>query len=101
MDQCETLLAIAPEAVPSFLKSLNDVLSRITVHQLDAWFQFGVGLLKDNPESGIAFFKVESNTSESMLETLSSSLELERIKGDHSTILPGSFRGSSGNSQFQ
>ena len=81
LDQCETLLAIAPEAVPSFLKSLNDVLSRITVNQLDAWFQFGVGLLKDNPESGIAFFKVESNTSESMLETLSSSLELERIKG--------------------
>jgi nitric oxide reductase NorD protein len=81
LDLCETLLEIAPEAVPSFLKSLSDVLSRITVNQLDTWFQYGVGLLKDNPESGIAFFKVESNTSESMLETLSSSLELERIKG--------------------
>ena len=81
LDLCETLLAIAPEAVPSFLRSLNDVLSRITVNQLETWFQHGVGLLKDNPESGIAFFKVESNTSESMLETLSSSLELERIKG--------------------
>ena len=81
LDLCETLLAIAPEAVPSFLKSLGDVLNRITVNQLEAWFQHGVTLLKDNPESGIAFFKVESNTSESMLETLSSSLELERIKG--------------------
>ena len=81
LDLCETLLAIEPEAVPSFLKSLSDVLSRITVNQLETWFQHGVGLLKDNPESGIAFFKVESNTSESMLETLSSSLELERIKG--------------------
>ena len=37
--------------------------------------------MKDNPESGIAFFKVESSTSESMLETLSSSLELKRVKG--------------------
>ena len=81
LDLCETLLAIAPEAVPPFLKSLNDVLNRITVNQLETWFQYGVGLLKDNPESGIAFFKVESNTSESMLETLSSSLELERVKG--------------------
>ena len=81
LDLCETLLAISPEAVPPFLKSLNDVLNRITVNQLEAWFEHGMGLLKDNPESGIAFFKVESNTSESMLETLSSSLELERVKG--------------------
>jgi hypothetical protein len=81
LDLCETLLAVSPEAVPPFLKSLSDVLDRITVNQLDSWFQHGVGLLKDNPESGIAFFKVESNTSESLLETLSSSLELERVKG--------------------
>ncbi|HIM38103.1 MAG TPA: hypothetical protein EYM38_08825, partial [Dehalococcoidia bacterium] len=81
LDLCETLLAVSPEAVPPFLKSLDDVLNRITVNQLDAWFQHGVGLLKDNPESGIAFFKIESNTSESILETLSSSLELDRVKG--------------------
>ena len=81
LDLCETLLAVCPEAVPPFLKSLSDVLNRITVSQLDSWFQQGIGLLKDNPESGIAFFKVESNTSESLLETLSSSLELERVKG--------------------
>ena len=81
LDLCETLLAISPEAVPPFLKSLSDVLNRITVSQLETWFQHGVGLLKDNPESGVAFFKVESNTSESMLETLSSSLELDRVKG--------------------
>ena len=81
LDLCETLLAISPEAVPPFLKSLNDVLGRITISQLDTWFTHGVDLLKDNPESGIAFFKVESNTSVSLLETLSSSLELERVKG--------------------
>ena len=81
LDLCETLLAVSPEAVPPFLKSLSDVLNRITVNQLDSWFQRGVALLRENPESGIAFFKVESNTSESMLETLSSSLELDRVKG--------------------
>ena len=81
LDLCEGLIAIHPEAVPPFLKSLDSVLNRITLSQLDTWFQSGMELLKENPESGIAFFKVESNTSESLLETLSSSLELGKIKG--------------------
>ena len=81
LDLCEGLLAVTPEAVPCFLKSLDGVMHRVTINQLDTWFHHGVQLLKDNPESGIAFFKVESNTSESLLETLSSSLELERVKG--------------------
>ena len=81
LDLGEALLAVSPEAVPPFLKSLGAVLNRITLNQLDTWFQHGVRLLKENPESGIAFFKIESNTSEELLETLSSSLELERIKG--------------------
>ena len=81
LDLSEGLLAISPDAVPPFLRSLNGVLNRITMNQLDIWFQQGVDLVKENPESGIAFFKVESNTSEGLLETLSSSLELDRVKG--------------------
>ena len=81
LDLCDALAAVSPEAVPPFLRSLPDVLNRITVSQLDAWYQHGLHLLQDNPESGIAFFRIESNTSEGMLETLSSSLELERVKG--------------------
>ena len=81
LDLSETLLAASPDSVPHFLRSLNDVLGRITINQLDTWFRHGLDLLKENPESGIAFFKVESNTSVSMLDTLSSSLELERVKG--------------------
>ncbi|MEC8856057.1 MAG: hypothetical protein VX664_01560, partial [Chloroflexota bacterium] len=80
LDLCDALVVITPDAVPPFLKSLDDVLNRITVSQLDTWFQHGAHLLQENPESGIAFFKIESNTSESMLETLSSSLELDRVK---------------------
>ena len=81
LDLCDGLAAVSPEAVPPFLRSLPDVLNRITVTQLDAWYQHGLHLLQENPESGIAFFRIESNTSEGMLETLSSSLELERVKG--------------------
>ena len=81
LDLCDALVVITPDAVPPFLRSLDNVLNRITVNQLDTWFQHGARLLQENPESGIAFFKIESNTSESMLETLSSSLELDRVKG--------------------
>ena len=81
LDLCETLLAASPQAVPAFLKSLNPVLSRLTLTQLDIWFQHGVRLLSENPDGGLAYFKVESNTSEQLLETLSSSLELDRVKG--------------------
>ena len=81
LDLCDGLLATTPDAVPPFLKSLDPVLNRITLPQLDQWYQQGVTLLNENPESGIAFFKIESNTSEAMLETLSSSLDLERVKG--------------------
>lgn len=81
LDLCETTHSIHPEAVPAFLKSLNVVLNRVTLNQLDIWFQEGIKLLKENPDGGLAFFKVESNTSEQLLETLSSSLELDRVKG--------------------
>jgi len=80
LDLCDALVVITPDAVPPFLRSLDDVLNRITVSQLDTWFQHGAHLLQENPESGIAFFKIESNTSEALLETLSSSLELDRVK---------------------
>ena len=81
LDLCETLLSVSPQAVPAFLKSLTTVLNRVTLNQMDAWFQQGVKLLEENPDGGLAYFKVESNTSEQLLETLSSSLELERVKG--------------------
>ena len=81
LDLCETLLTTSPDTVPAFLKSLNAILGRVTLNQLDIWFQSGLVLLKDNPDGGLAYFKVESNTSEQLLETLSSSLELDRVKG--------------------
>ena len=81
LDLAELLSTISSEAVPSFLKSLQAVLSRVTFTQMESWFEGGVNLLKENNEGGLAYFKIESNTSERILETLSSSMELERVKG--------------------
>ncbi len=81
LDLCDTLLPISPQAVHALLHSLDSVLSRITLAQLDTWFDRGVLLMKENPEGGLAYFKVESSTSEGVIEGLSSSLELDRVKG--------------------
>ena len=81
LDLCENMLAVSPVAVPAFLKSLNSVFERVSLNQLDLWFEQGMGLLKDNPDGGLAYFKIESNTSEQLLDTLSSSLDLDRVKG--------------------
>ncbi len=79
LDLCENMLPLCPEAVPAFLRSLPQVLERISSNQLPNWFQQGMQLLQENPEGGLAFFKLESVTAERVLESLSSSLELERV----------------------
>ena len=81
LDLCETLVEVEYDAVQPFLKSLEIVLAGITIIQLDQWFQTGLNLIKENKEAGLAFFKIESNTSESVLKTLSSSIDLDVIKG--------------------
>ena len=76
----EALLYVSPKAVPEFLKSCPAVLSRITVAQLESWFEEGVRILGENSDGGVAYFKVESARSEEVLEALSSGIELDRVK---------------------
>ena len=80
IDLAETLMGVSPQAVAPFLANLDMVLTRVTLNQLEIWFQRGMAVLKENPDGGIAYFKVESSTSENLLESLSSSMELERVK---------------------
>ncbi len=76
----ETLIERYPEAVPALMRSVPQLLGRVTLTQFETWFAEGVKLLQENPEGGLAFFKLESSTSEKLLETLSSSMELERVR---------------------
>ena len=63
-------MGVSPQAVPPFLANLDMVLTRVTMNQLEIWFQRGLDVLKENPDGGIAYFKVESSTSENLLESL-------------------------------
>ena len=76
----ESLLTESPAAVPEFIKSIPVALEKITVPQVDRWFEKGLELLKQNPEGGLAFFKIESTYSEQVIEALSSGVEFDRIK---------------------
>ena len=76
----ETLIGESPAAVPEFIKASAQVMDRLTMAQLERWFEEGVRLLKQNPDGGLAYFKIESAHAERMLEALSSGVEFEYIK---------------------
>ena len=76
----ESLMEVAPEAVPEFIKGCPHVLERVTMGQIDRWFEEGVRLLNQNKDAGVAYFKIESAHSEEVLEMLSSGVEFGRIK---------------------
>ncbi len=80
LDLSETLIQESPDAVPEFIKSSAQVMDRLSMNQLERWYEEGVNLLRQNPDGGLAYFKIESAHSEEMLESLSSGVEFDRIK---------------------
>ncbi len=76
----ERLIPESPQAVPEFIKSAAQVMDRLSIAQLERWYEEGVDLLRQNPDGGLAYFRIESAHSEAMLEALSSGVEFERIK---------------------
>ena len=80
MTYAESLLNVSPAAVPEFIKGCPVVLDRITMTQLERWYEEGVRVLEQNSEGGLAYFKIESSYSEEVLEALSSGVEFARVK---------------------
>jgi nitric oxide reductase activation protein len=80
LDFAEKLMVMFPQAVPELIKSSPKALDRVTMNQFARWYDQGVQLLHENPDGGLAFFKIESARSEAALETLSSGIEFTRVK---------------------
>ena len=80
LSMAEALLPYSQEAVAAFLHSGPGLLDKISRHQLGTWFEKGRDILQENVDGGLAYFRIESSTSEATLESLSSSVELERFK---------------------
>ena len=56
------------------------LLERVSIAQLEKWFEEGVRVLERNSDGGLAYFRVESAYSQEVLEALSSSVEFTRIR---------------------
>ena len=80
LNMAESLARINSSVVPDYIKSVPEVLRRVSINQLETWYETGIELLSTNPEGGIAFFKGESSRSEEVLEKLSMGVELSRVK---------------------
>ena len=80
MSLSESLLDSSPAAVPQFIKVCPRVLDRISMNQIERWFEEGLQILTHNSDAGLAYFKIESTRSEKVLETLSSGVEFDRVK---------------------
>ena len=76
----ERLYVVSPDSVSEFIKSCPSALERVTLGQLETWFEEGVRVLSENVDGGLAYFRVESSHSQQVLELLSSSVEFTRIK---------------------
>ena len=80
LDLSEALMIHSAAAVPEFIKACPLALEKVTMSQLEKWFSEGVGILEQNPDGGLAYFKIESARSEEVLENLSSGVEYGRIR---------------------
>ncbi|MFL2767923.1 MAG: nitric oxide reductase activation protein NorD [Dehalococcoidia bacterium] len=96
---CKDLSVKQPKVITGFLSVVPDILGKIDVSKIDEWYEEGIELLSTNADAGIAYFKLESLTSENSLNKISSSVEYESIKellqlycsalaGDDLEILP-------------
>ena len=70
----------SPESSSAFLTTGPRVLERVTFPQLVEWHARGMQLIGEKPEAAEAYFKNESTLSHEMLDALSSSVELDRVR---------------------
>ena len=66
--------------IPEFIKSSPGVLKKLSNPQFRNWYKDGLDIFLDNRDAGVAYFKIESLRSESIIESLASGIEFENIK---------------------
>ena len=70
----------SPEASSAFLTTGPRVLERVTFPQLIEWHSRGMQLVAEKPTAAEAYYKNESTLSHEILDALSSSVELDRVR---------------------
>ena len=68
------------KASAAFLGAVPQVLTRVTFHQLAQWHHHGLAQAVENPDAAVPYFRNESAASHGQLDSLSSSVELDRVR---------------------
>lgn len=79
LDMAERLAACSSTAVGEFLKNVPLVMERLQGYRLETWFEQGLGVLAENEDGGLAFFRLESGRAERAIEVLSPGLDLGQV----------------------
>ena len=80
LEMTDGIAAVSAPAAPEFLKIVPEVLERVTFEQMGQWQSEGIQTARESDESAISYFKLESPRSQEMLDSLSSSIELSRVR---------------------
>ncbi|MDP7514432.1 MAG: hypothetical protein QF422_05875 [Dehalococcoidia bacterium] len=80
LELAEEPLAISPASVRLLITQAPNVLDRLSPSQFEEWHREGMRALAESPESGPAYYRLESARSRETLDQLSSGVELTRVK---------------------
>ena len=80
LEMTDGIAAVSAPAAPEFLKIAPEVLERVTFDQMAQWQIEGIQTARESDEAAVSYFKLESPRSLEMLDSLSSSIELSRVK---------------------
>ena len=80
LEMTDGIAAVSAPSAPAFLKIVPDILERVTFDQMGQWQAEGVRTARESDEAAIRYFKLESPASQKMLDSLSSSIELSRVR---------------------
>ena len=80
LEMTDGIAAVSAAAAPEFLRIAPEVLERVTFEQMVNWQSEGIRAASESEEAAIAYFKLESSNSQEILDSLSSSIELSRVR---------------------
>ena len=80
IDMSETISRLFPDSLIVFLNSVSILLEKITFEQITKWHETGINFSNKNSEKAASYFSVKTQESIDCIDSLSSSIELSRVK---------------------
>ena len=80
LELAEEPMASSPASVSLLITQAPNILDRLSPSQFEEWHREGMRSIAESPESGPAYYRLESATSRETLDQLSSGVELSRVK---------------------